>query len=140
MNGPLYCTLCNVCTHCTVYTLCNVCSQCNICTQCKSVHSVTTVHSAHSFQLSILQEYTEYHSLHQRSVHYNIVQCIVQYHTELPCNVNPCTTVQLSASHGKVQDNFFFNPGGVSSKHKMEIIWNVHFWNVGKFGRVETPD
>ena len=29
--------------------------------------------NAHSFQLSVLQEYTEYHTLHQRLVHYDIV-------------------------------------------------------------------
>ena len=64
---------------------------------------------------------------------------VVQYNTELPCYVHRCTTVQLSALHDKVQDKCFFNYAGVSSKQKMGIIWKVHFWNFGKFGRVETP-
>ena len=64
---------------------------------------------------------------------------VVQYNTELPCNVHRCTTVQLSALHDKVQDKFIFNSGGVSSKQKMGIIWKIIFLNVEKFGRVETP-
>ena len=39
--------------------------------------------SHHSFQLSILQEYTEYSTLHQISVHYYTVQ----YITELFCSL-----------------------------------------------------
>ena len=64
---------------------------------------------------------------------------VVQYNTELTCNVHCCMTVQLSAVHDKMQDKFIFNSGGVSSKPKMGIIWKVNFLNVGKFGRVETP-
>ena len=35
------------------------------------------------FNCPFLQEYTDYHTLHQISVHYNTVQCI----TELYCTV-----------------------------------------------------
>ena len=79
----------------------------------------------------------QYNALYNCIVQYSVVQ----YNTELPCNVHHCTTVHLSALHDKVQDRFIFNYAGVSSKPKMEIIWNVHFWKVGIFGRAETsPD
>ena len=65
-------------------------------------------------------------------IQYSALQnCIVQYsvikyNTELPCNVHHCTTVQLSALHDTVQDNFIYNSAGVSSKPKMGTIWKVH--------------
>ena len=77
----------------------------------------------------------QYSALQNCIVQYSVVQ----YNTEQPCNVHQCTTVQLSTQHDKVQDKFIFNSAGVSSKLKMGIIWKVNFWNVGKFGRVETP-
>ena len=77
----------------------------------------------------------QYSALQNCIVHYSVVQ----YNTELPCNVHRCTTVQLSALHDKVQDKFIFNSAGVSSKLKMGIFLKVHFLNVGKFARVETP-
>ena len=77
----------------------------------------------------------QYSALQNCIVQYSVVQ----YNTDLPCNVHHCTTVQLSALHDKVQDKFIFNSAGVSSKQKIGIIWKVHFWNIGKFARVETP-
>ena len=47
----------------------------------------------HFIQASILQEYTKYHTLHQRSVHYNTVQCI----TELYCTVYSSTVQYTTA-------------------------------------------
>ena len=71
----------------------------------------------------------QYSELQNHIVRYSVVQ----YNTELPCNVHHCTTVQLSAVHDEVQDKFIFNSGGVSSKPKMGIIWKVHFLDVGNF-------
>ena len=60
----------------------------------------------------------QYSALQNCIVQYSVVQ----YNTELPCNVHHCTTVQLSALHDTVQDKFIFNSAGVSSKPKMGII------------------
>ena len=77
----------------------------------------------------------QYSALQNCIVHHSVVQ----YNTELTWNVHLCTTVLLSAVHDEVQDQIIFNSRGVSSKHKMGIIWKVNFLNVGKFCRMETP-
>ena len=57
----------------------------------------------------------------------NVQYSVVQYNTELPCNVHCYTTVQLSAVHDEVHNKFIFNSGGVSNKLEMEITWKVNF-------------
>ena len=61
----------------------------------------------------------QYSALQNCIVQYSVVE----YNTELPCNVHHCTTVQLSALHDIVQDKFIFNSAGVSSKPKIGVIW-----------------
>ena len=75
-------------------------------------------YNAHINSHTILQEYTEYHTLHQYSALHNcIVQYnVVQYNTVLPCNVHYCTTVQLSALHDTVLDKFILNSAPANRK------------------------
>ena len=67
-------------------------------------------------------------------IQYSALQySVVQYNTELTCNVHWCITVQLSAVHDEVQDKFIFNSGGVSSNLEMEIIWKLIFDTLESF-------